>query len=218
LQLPVNLSRLELRKEIIELNSQVLPGLLDGLNLSTPNILVQAMQKLQSLIMLGVREILNIGLRVVHDGGEPLKHRINVLTGKLSKVLILDPLRNKEASLHMVITTVSNQQLLPNLPAKIQMANTLKLRITQASDQVIDGFCICLILGLSTGIGHHKSVDIRRNSIGLVKHNEILQLTTKKDHHSGRPLVVTLPIEVRRTAPVNVRHLRIQDLSKSPRI
>jgi hypothetical protein len=81
LQLPVNLSRLELRKEIIQLNSQVLAGLLDGLNLSTPNILVQDMQELQSLIMLGVREILNISLNVVHDGGEPLKHRINVLTG-----------------------------------------------------------------------------------------------------------------------------------------
>jgi hypothetical protein len=27
---------------------------------------------------------------------------------------------------------VSNQQLLPNLPSRIQMANTLKLRITQA--------------------------------------------------------------------------------------
>jgi hypothetical protein len=52
----------------------------------------------------------------------------------------------------MVITTVSNQQLLPNLPGKIQMANTLKLRITQALDQVINGFCICLILGLRTGI------------------------------------------------------------------
>jgi hypothetical protein len=39
------------------------------------------MQELQSLIMLGVREILNISLNVVHDGGEPLKHRINVLTG-----------------------------------------------------------------------------------------------------------------------------------------
>jgi hypothetical protein len=67
LQLPVNLSRLELRKEIIQFNSQVLSGLLDGLNLSSPNILVQYMQKLQSLIMLGVREILNIGLHVVHD-------------------------------------------------------------------------------------------------------------------------------------------------------
>jgi hypothetical protein len=78
--------------------------------------------------MLGVREILNIGLHVVHDGGEPLKHRINVLTGKLSQVLIFHPLRNKEASLHMVITTMSNQQLLPNLPSKIQMANTLKPR------------------------------------------------------------------------------------------
>jgi hypothetical protein len=176
------------------------------------------MQELQSLIMLGVREILNIGLHVVHDGGEPLKHRINVLTGKLSKVLILHLVRNKEASLHMVITTVSNQQLLPNLPGKIQMANTLKLRITQASDQVINGFCICLILGLSTGIGHHKSVDIHRNSIGLVKRNEIQQLATKRDHHSGRPLVVTLPIEVRQTAPLNVCHLRIQDLSKSPQI
>jgi hypothetical protein len=114
--------------------------------------------------MLGVREILNIGLHVVHDGGEPQKHRINVLTGKLSKVLILHPVRNKEASLYMVITTVSNQQLLPNLPSKIQMANTLKLRITQAPDQVINGFCICLILGLSTGIGHHKSVDLSRNT------------------------------------------------------
>jgi hypothetical protein len=176
------------------------------------------MQKLQSLIMLGVREILNIGLHVVHDGGEPLKHRINVLTGKLSIVLILHPIRDKEASLHMVITTVSNQQLLPNLPSKIQMANTLKLRITQASDQVINDFCICLILGLSTGIGHHKSVDLSRNSIGLVKHNEIQQLATKKDHHTGRPLVVTLPIDVRQTALLNVRHLRIQDLSKSPRI
>jgi hypothetical protein len=61
-------------------------------------------------------------------------------------------------------------------------------------------------------------VDIRRNSIGLVKHNEIQQLATKKDHHSSRPLVVTLPIEVRWTAPLNVRYLRIQDLSKSPRI
>jgi hypothetical protein len=30
--------------------------------------------------------------------------------------------------------------------------------------------------------------------------------------------VVTLPIEVWRTAPLNVRHLRNQDLSKSPRI
>jgi hypothetical protein len=39
LQLPINLSRLEVRKEVIQLNSQVLPGLLDGLNLSTPNIL-----------------------------------------------------------------------------------------------------------------------------------------------------------------------------------
>jgi hypothetical protein len=67
LQLPVNLSQLELRKEIIQLNSQVLPRLLDGLNLSTPNILVEDMQKLQSLIMLGVREILNTGLHVVHD-------------------------------------------------------------------------------------------------------------------------------------------------------
>jgi hypothetical protein len=140
LQLRVNLSQLKLRKEIIQLNSQVLPGLLDGLNLSTPNILVKDMQELQSLTMLGVREILNIGLHVVHDGGEPLKHRINVLTKKLSKVLILHPVRKKEASLHMVITTVSNQQLLPNLPGKIQMVNTLKLRITQASDQVINGF------------------------------------------------------------------------------
>jgi hypothetical protein len=164
LQLPVNLGRLELKKGVIQLNSQVLPGLLDGLNLSTPNIWVQDMQDLQRLIMLGVREILNIGLHVVHDGGEPQKHRINVLTGKLSKVLILHPVRNKEASLYMVITTVSNQQLLPNLPSKIQMANTLKLRITQAPDQVINGFCICLILGLSTGIGHHKSVDLSRNT------------------------------------------------------
>jgi hypothetical protein len=30
--------------------------------------------------------------------------------------------------------------------------------------------------------------------------------------------VVTLPIEVRQTAPLNVRHLWIQDLSKSQRI
>jgi hypothetical protein len=150
LQLPVNLSQLELRKEVILLNSQVLPGLLDGLNLSTPNIWVQDMKELQSLIMLGVMKILNIGLHVVHDGGEPLKHRINVLTGKLSKVLILYPVRNKEASLHIVITTMSNQQLLLNLPSNIQMANTLQLRIAQASDQVINGFCIGLILGLST--------------------------------------------------------------------
>jgi hypothetical protein len=173
------------------------------------------MQELQSLIMLGVRKILNIGLYVVHDGGEPLKHRINVLTGKLSKVLILHPVRNKEVILHMVITTVSNQQLLQNFLSKIQMANTLKLRITQASDQVINGLCIRLILGLSTGIGHHKSMDV---GIGLVKHNEIQQLATKKDHHTSRPLVVTLPIEVRWTAPLNVCHLRIQDLSKSKRI
>jgi hypothetical protein len=41
LQLPINLRLLELRKEIIQLNGQVLPGLLDGLNLSTPNILVE---------------------------------------------------------------------------------------------------------------------------------------------------------------------------------
>jgi hypothetical protein len=114
----------------------------------------------------------------------------------------------------MVITTVSNQQLLPNLPSKIQMANTLKLWITQASDQVINGFCISLILGLSTGIGHHKSMDVGRNSIGLVKHNEIQQLPMKKDHHSGRPLVVTLSIEVRRTAPLNVRHLMDSQLVK----
>jgi hypothetical protein len=135
LQLPINLSQLELREDVIQLNSQVLPRLLDGLNLSTPNCLVQDMQKLQSLTMLGVREILNICLHVVHGGGEPLKHRINVLTGKLSKVLILHPVRHKEASLHVVITIVSNQQLLPNLPRKIQMANMLKLKITQASDQ-----------------------------------------------------------------------------------
>jgi hypothetical protein len=32
------------------------------------------MQELQSLIMLGVRKILNISLHVVHDGSEPLKH------------------------------------------------------------------------------------------------------------------------------------------------
>jgi hypothetical protein len=66
------------------------------------------MQELQSLIMLGVRKILNISLHVVHDGAEPLKHRINVLTGKLSEVLILHPVRDKETSLHLVITTVSN--------------------------------------------------------------------------------------------------------------
>jgi hypothetical protein len=61
-------------------------------------------------------------------------------------------------------------------------------------------------------------VDLSWNSIGLVKHNEIQQLATKKDHHTSGPLVVTLPIKVRRTAPLNVCHLRIQDLSKSPRI
>jgi hypothetical protein len=170
------------------------------------------MQELQSLIMLGVRKILNISLHVVHDGGEPLKHRIDVFTGKLSEVLILHPVRDKEASLHMVITTVSSQQLFPNLPSKIQMANTLKLRITPAPAQVINGFCICLILGLSTGIGHHKSMDVDRNSIG---HQ---QLVTKKDHHTSRRLVVTLAIEVRWTAPLNVRHLNIRDLSKSQRI
>jgi hypothetical protein len=46
LQLLVNLSRLELRKEVIQLNGQILPRLLDGLNLSTPNIWVQDMQEL----------------------------------------------------------------------------------------------------------------------------------------------------------------------------
>jgi hypothetical protein len=61
-------------------------------------------------------------------------------------------------------------------------------------------------------------MDVDRNSIGLVKHNEFQQLGTKKDHHTSRPLVVTLAIEVRRTAPLNVRHLGIQDLSKSQRI
>jgi hypothetical protein len=61
-------------------------------------------------------------------------------------------------------------------------------------------------------------MDVDRNSIGLVKHNEIQQLSTKKDHHTSRPLVVNLAIEVRRIAPLNVRHLRIQDLSKSQRI
>jgi hypothetical protein len=65
LQVPVNLSRLELRKEVIQLNSQILPRLVDGLNLSTPNIWIQDMQELQSLIMLGVRKILNISLHVV---------------------------------------------------------------------------------------------------------------------------------------------------------
>jgi hypothetical protein len=55
LQLPVNLSLLELRKEVIQLNGQILPRLLDGLNLSTPNIRIQDMQELQSLIMLSVR-------------------------------------------------------------------------------------------------------------------------------------------------------------------
>jgi hypothetical protein len=60
LQLPVNLNRLELRKEVIQLNSQVMPRLLDGLNLSTPHIWVQDMQELQSLIMLGVGKILNM--------------------------------------------------------------------------------------------------------------------------------------------------------------
>jgi hypothetical protein len=39
-------------------------------------------------------------------------------------------------------------------------------------------------------------MDVDRNSIGLVKHNEIQQLATKKDHHTSRPLVVTLAIEV----------------------
>jgi hypothetical protein len=61
-------------------------------------------------------------------------------------------------------------------------------------------------------------MDVGQNSIGLVKHNEIQQLAMKKDHHTSRPLVVTLAIEVRRTTPLNVRHLRIQDFSKSQRI
>jgi hypothetical protein len=76
------------------------------------------MQKLDSPVMVIIREHDHISPRVVHDHRETLKHGIYGLTEEMSEVLVLSPVGRKELSLNLSVPGMSIHQLLQILHAK----------------------------------------------------------------------------------------------------
>jgi hypothetical protein len=96
------------------------------------------MQKLDSPVMVIVREHGHISPHVVHDHRETLKHGIYGLTGEMSEVLVLSPVGHKELSLNLSVSGMSILQLLPNPARQILCPNPFKFQFTQRTVQVID--------------------------------------------------------------------------------
>jgi hypothetical protein len=95
--------------------------------------------------MINVWEHGDIGPRFVHNHGEVLKHGVNGLTEQMSEVLILHPLIRKQASLHLIVPTISYLELLPNLTSQILCTHSIKFRLAKRAKKIIDRLVVRVV-------------------------------------------------------------------------
>jgi hypothetical protein len=88
------------------------------------------MQKLDSSVMIIIREHDHISPHVVHNHHEPLEHGIYGLNGDMREVLVLSPVDRKEPSLNLSVPGMSILQLLPNPARQILYLNPIEFGLT----------------------------------------------------------------------------------------
>jgi hypothetical protein len=75
---------------------------------------------------------------IVYNYGVSLKHGVNGLTGHMSEILILHLVSREQASLHLIVPTMSYLDLLPNLTRPILFTYPIKFRLAKSEKQTID--------------------------------------------------------------------------------
>ena len=110
----VQLSRLELREQLVHRQGVILLGLNNSLKLPVPYGTIQRVQELHGSIMIIVWEDVHIGSHVVHNDRKSLEKGIDGLAGEMSEVLVLSPVSRVHPSLNLSIPSMSILQLLPN--------------------------------------------------------------------------------------------------------
>jgi hypothetical protein len=166
--------------------------------LAPPHGTIQRMQELHNSVMVIVWQHSHIGTHIVHNHNEALKHGVNGLTGHMSEILILHPVGREQASLHLIVPTMSYLELLPNLARQVLCLNPIKFRFAKGTEEIISGLVVGL-MHISRAWGKEADgVDIG----GVLCHipND-LSFATKKSRHTSLPHLVIHTIKVRRTRP-----------------
>jgi hypothetical protein len=159
--------------------------------------------------MIIVRENSHIGSLVVHDHSELMEHGVYGLTREMSEILLLSLVGCKQASLHLIVPSMSVLQLLPNLARQVLCSNPIEFRLAKGTKKIIDRLVVGLMHISRTWGKEVDGVDIE----GVLRHipND-LSFAAKKRRHMTLPYLVILTIKVWRTrTPFLVRHLWIID-------
>ena len=146
--------------------------------------------------MIIVREASNIGSHVIHNLSESLKHHIDALTGELSEVLIFSSIRGEQPCLHLIVSTMSYTELLPDLTSQFLPKNTMEFMFTDSAVQEVHR----LVVGLEK-ISRTRQKEALEDTIVCVNHDipKKLSFPLEKCTHPCSPHLVVLLIEEWRT-------------------
>jgi hypothetical protein len=115
----INLGGIKLQEQLIHGERLIVARLKDGFDLCAPYSMVKRMQELHGSVMVIVWQHGHISPHVVHNHGEALKPGVNRVTGYMSEILIHHMVSRKQASLHLIVPTMSYLEPLPNLTSQI---------------------------------------------------------------------------------------------------
>jgi hypothetical protein len=123
----------------------------------------------------------------------------------MSEVLVLSLVSRKQASLHLIVPSMGNLQLIQNLTRQILSKHPIKFKCTESTKQVVDRLVVDV-----EHIPQTWGKEVILEDIGDVIRHILKQLScaTKKCSHPDMPYLVVLPIKVWRTqTPILVHYL-----------
>ena len=129
----LHLRSLELAEKLIHGEGLIASRLYDSLDLHFPDLAIKSIEKLHSLLMIGVGlgALWLVRTQLVHNRLETTEHGVNALTRQLSKVLIFLLVSLIQPQLDMVGSLMEIGQPCPNLPGCEKIADTIELRTSE---------------------------------------------------------------------------------------
>src|SRR6185503_17935062 len=121
--------------------------LYDSLDLHFPDLAIKSIEKLHSLLIIGVGlgALWLVRTHLVHNRLETTEHGVDALTRQLSKILIFPPVSLIQPRLDMVGSLMEIGQPCPNLPGYEKIADTIELRTSETGDKSIVRLAIDLV-------------------------------------------------------------------------
>ena len=143
----LHLRSLELAKKLIHGEGLIASRLYDSLDLHLLDLAIKSIEKLHSLLMIGVGlgALWLVRTHLVHNRLETTEHGVDALTRQLSKVLIFPPVSLIQPRLDMVGSLMEIGQPCPNLPGCEKIADTIELRTSETGDKSILRLAIDLV-------------------------------------------------------------------------